>query len=146
MIFIVETVLLVALVCPEYRREGVNMVSFFSTSASRLLEKDEFIALGYQANESIQVTGDSLEIAIAKDFSAVPQVCHVLSEKTLDGFSLLVSLDEYDRSTRERIFGKELAIMDAFPEINFNFNLLAALGRSANEIATGYQVLYSRTG
>ena len=145
MLFFVETVLLVALACPEYTREGVSMVSFFSTPVSRLLGKDEFTTLGYQASALIQIRGDSLEVAIAKDFSAVPQVCHVLSEKTLDGFSILVTLEEYDRSTRERIFDKELAIMDAFPEINFDFNLVAALGRSAYEIATGNQVLYSRT-
>ena len=34
--------------------------------------------------------------------------------------------------------------MDGFPDIDFDFNLIPALGRKAEELATGAHVVFSR--
>ena len=87
---------------------------------------------------------DSLETALGKDFSAIPQVRHVLTER-VDGLLLVwIALDNPEPSVRKRVYRKELELMDGFPDIDFDFNLIPALGRKAEELATGAHVVFSR--
>ena len=87
---------------------------------------------------------DSLETALGKDFSGIPQVCHVLTER-VDGLLLVwIALDDPEPSVRKRVYQKELELMDGFPDIDFDFNLIPALGRKPEELATGAHVVFSR--
>lgn len=87
---------------------------------------------------------DSLETALGKDFSAIPQVRHVLTER-VDGLLLVwIALDDPEPSVRKRVYQKELELMDGFPDIDFDFNLIPALGRKAEELGTGTHVVFSR--
>jgi hypothetical protein len=81
---------------------------------------------------------------LANDLAGVPQVRYVFI-KSVDNATLVwVAVDDHRREVRERIFERELSIMDAFPEINFDFNLVPAMGRTAAEIASDAELVYSR--
>ena len=89
---------------------------------------------------------DSLEIALARDFASVPQVRHVLIERVDGPLLVWIAVDDPEPSVRRRIYQKELDLIEGFPEIDFDFNLIRAMGRNANELATGAHVIYSRQG
>jgi hypothetical protein len=88
--------------------------------------------------------GESLEIAMAKDFACVPQVRHVMAEHVDGPFLVWIAVDDPTPEVRARIYQKEMELIDAFPEIDFDFNVVLAMGRSYAEIATGASVIYSR--
>jgi len=89
---------------------------------------------------------DSLEVALAKDLASVPQVRHILI-KRLDGPVLVwIAVDDPEPSVRRRIYQKELGLIEGFPEIVFDFNLIPAMGRNADELAPGAHLIYSRQG
>jgi hypothetical protein len=44
-------------------------------------------------------------------------------------------------SVRKGVYEKELEIIDCFPEVDFDFNIIPSLGRNATEIASGARVL-----
>ena len=89
---------------------------------------------------------DSLEVALAKDLASVPQVCHVLTEWVDGPLLVWIVVDNPEPSVRRRIYQKELGLIEGFPEIEFDFNLIPAMGRNVNELATGAHVVYSRQG
>lgn len=53
-------------------------------------------------------------------------------------------MDYPHRAVRNRIFQKELDLMDAFPEVKFDFNLIPAMGRPVEDLVTHGRVVYSR--
>jgi len=55
-----------------------------------------------------------------------------------------IAVDSPDPSVRRKVYRKELALLEGFPEVQFDFNLIPAMGRSAEEIATDARVVYSR--
>ena len=55
-----------------------------------------------------------------------------------------IAIDNPEPSVRQRIYRKELELMDGFPEVDFDFNLIPALGRDADELAPGAHVVFSR--
>jgi hypothetical protein len=90
------------------------------------------------------LTSSSLEIALANDFAGVPQVRHVLIEKADGPIFVLIAVDDPEPGVRRQIYQKELDLIAAFPELEFDFNLIPAMNRSPDEIATGASVVYSR--
>ena len=87
---------------------------------------------------------DSLETALGKDFSGILEVRHVLTE-WVDGHLLVwIALDNPEPSVRKRVYQKELELIDGFPDTDFDFNLVPALGREAEELAAGAHVVFSR--
>jgi hypothetical protein len=89
--------------------------------------------------------GDSLEFAIAKDFASVPEIRNVMTEQSEGPLLVWISVDDPVSEIRMRIYRKELELIDGFPEIDFDFNLLPSMGRGPEEIATGARVIYSRS-
>ena len=87
---------------------------------------------------------DSLETALGKDFSGIPQVRHVLTEWVDGALLVWIALDNPEPGVRKKVYQKELELMDGFPGIDFDFNLIPALGREAQELATGAHVVFSR--
>lgn len=91
------------------------------------------------------LTAKSIESALAEDFAAVQEVRHILTEQVEGNLLVWIAIDRADSyELRSRVYDKELALMDGFPEINFDFNLIPALERNAKDLATGARVVYSR--
>jgi hypothetical protein len=90
------------------------------------------------------LTADPVEIALGKDFATIPQVRYVLTERVDGPLLVWIALDSTETSVRRNVYRKELELMDAFPETEFDFNLVAAMGRDAKELATGAHVVFSR--
>lgn len=87
----------------------------------------------------------NLETALAKDFANIAAVHYVLTERADDNLLVWIAIDNAESyEVRTQVYEKELGLMDAFPEVSFDFNLVPALGRSPREVATGGQVVYTR--
>src|ERR1039457_61618 len=71
---------------------------------------------------------DDLETALGKDFGGIPQVRHVLAERVDGPLLVWIAVDNPEASVRKRIYQKELELIDGFPEIDFDFNLVPASG------------------
>jgi hypothetical protein len=87
---------------------------------------------------------DPLEVALSKDFAVIPEVLQVLAERADSNLLIWIAVDSPEYEVRDRIFQKELEILDGFPEVNFDFNVILADGRDPGEFATGAQVVYLR--
>jgi hypothetical protein len=87
---------------------------------------------------------NNIEALLANDFASVPQVRHVLIEKADGPLLILIAVDNPEPGVRRQIYQKELALIAAFPEIEFDFNLIPAMNRAPHEIATGARAVYSR--
>ena len=86
-----------------------------------------------------------LEAALAKDLAGIPEVRHVLTDRADGNLLVWIAIDRADSyDVRQQVYEKELGLMDGFPEVNFDFNLIPAGGRSPKDLATGAQIIYSR--
>jgi hypothetical protein len=50
------------------------------------------------------------------------------------------------KEVREKVFQKQFDLIDGFPEISFDFNLVSAKNRGPEEFATSAKLIYSREG
>lgn len=86
-----------------------------------------------------------LEAALAKDLASIPDVRHVLTERADGNLLVWIAIDNSDSyEIRSQVYEKELGLMDGFPEVSFDFNLVSALNRNPKELATGARIVYSR--
>ena len=140
MIFILEGVLTAALSCPprgrSYNEQSIQMDSDC---------KELFFASSAQPKMPTTVNSMSLETALAKDLASVHQVRYVLVESVHGALLVWIVVDDPERPVRDRIFQKQMDLMDVFPEIDFDFNLIPSMARPPNEITTEAHVVYSRT-
>src|SRR5205809_2785138 len=88
----------------------------------------------------------NLEVALAKDLSSLAEVRHVFT-KWADGNLLVwIAIDNAESyRVRSQVYDKELVLMDGFPEISFDFNLIQAMGRAAQDLAIDAMIIYSRS-
>lgn len=86
----------------------------------------------------------TIEVALAKDFSCIPQVRHVLTEWAGGHLLVWIAADDPQAQVRERIYQKELELISGFPAVDFDFNLIPSMGRPPAEIAINANVTYSR--
>lgn len=94
--------------------------------------------------EAHVLIGDSIELAMAKDFACVPEVRHVMTEQVEGPLLVWIAVDNPEPEVRMRIYQMEMELIEGFPEVDFDFNLIPSMGRSAEEIASGARVVYSR--
>jgi hypothetical protein len=87
---------------------------------------------------------DDLETALGKDFAEIRQVRHVLAEWADGALLVWIAVENPEVGVRKKIYQKQLELIDGFPEIAFDFNLIPALGRDAADIASGARVVFSR--
>ncbi len=138
MLIVPETVLLVTMVCNsggKLRKSGEE-VTFWSDAGH--------VCLSFVSNPVEQFPAASIEQAIAEDFATISDVRHVLISDSGDALEVWIAVDQPTAETRATIFDKQLAIFDAFPETEFDFNLVDASGRSAKDIVSGVPVYFSR--
>jgi len=88
----------------------------------------------------------TLESAIAMDLALVQDVRHVLVERADDNLLVWIAVDNPTKEVREKIFNKQYEIIEGFPEISFDFNLVFAKDRNPYEFASGAKLVYSREG
>ncbi len=87
----------------------------------------------------------SLDVALAKDLSCIGDVRHVLTERAEGNLLVWIAIDHAESyEVRSQVYEKELGLLDGFPEVNFDFNLMPATDRDPRDLATGAQVVYSR--
>ena len=88
--------------------------------------------------------GVDLEDALARDLSFVPEVRHVCLERADNNLLVWIALDNPTRAIRERVFQKELELIEGFPEIDFDFNVIPAMNRSPRQFASSAKIIYTR--
>lgn len=139
MIFIAETILTLALACPPRRTtdrevDGVWAASdhcAFVLTNDRLFQPETLISL-------------DLESALSRDLTSIPQVRHVMTDREDSNVLVWVAIDDPTPEVRQRVYQKELELIDGFPEIDFDFNLVPSMGRTAAEFASFAQLVYPR--
>ena len=85
-----------------------------------------------------------LEDALARDLALVKEVRHVSVERADNNLLVWIALDNPVREVRERVFRKELELIEGFPEIDFDFNEIQAKGHDPHQFASSAKVIYSR--
>ncbi|MFZ0562044.1 MAG: hypothetical protein WBX02_04980 [Terriglobales bacterium] len=89
-------------------------------------------------------SGLHLEDALALDLSLVREVRHVSVERADNNLLVWIALDNPIAEVRERVFQKELELIEGFPEIDFDFNVVQAKSRDPHQFASSAKVIYSR--
>jgi hypothetical protein len=82
--------------------------------------------------------------ALARHLGSVPQVKFVMTEAVPNALLVWIAVDNPEPGVRRRIYDQELGLLSEFPETDFDFNLIVAMGRPAAEIAAGSKLIYSR--
>jgi hypothetical protein len=85
-----------------------------------------------------------LETALSADLALVAEVKHVLVEKADNNLLVWIAVDNPIRSVRDRVFRKELELIEGFPEIDFDFNIIATKNGDPRQFASSAKVIYSR--
>jgi len=139
--FVVQGVLIVALGLSPQRSEALDKtVQFDSKRCSPWLTTADV-----ECKLDVHVLiGDSVELAMAKDFASIPEVRYVLTEQVEGPLLVWIAADNPEPEVRMRIYQKEMELIEGFPEVDFDFNLIPSMGRSPEEIASGARVVYSR--
>ena len=96
--------------------------------------------------QSVIARNQSLEAALANELGPIPGVRHILVERADEAVSVWVALDNSTKQVRERVFQKQFDLIDRFPEVSFDFNLVQAKDRTPAEFASTARLVYSREG
>ncbi len=138
--FIAEAAIsLVLASSPARRNAGIHNVKLDSRVCGLIWRGD--------ASVEAQVhTADSIEIALAKDLSTVSDVAHVVLERVEGSLLVWIIARDPDASARWQIYQKEMDIIEGFPDIEFDFNLIASQGRELQQLMSAGGVVYSHTG
>jgi len=117
----------------------------YPVQGRRVSERSGGLEAKAQARSQFAPDDAGLEKALALDLSAIREVSHVLIERADGNLLVWIALDNPVRDVRERVFQKELRLIENFPEIEFDFNLVPAVGSSdPGQIASGAKVIYTR--
>lgn len=137
--FFAETVCAIALAgAPRLTTEESLIMHFHSDYTALVIDTSK------EPIKPNVVIGKDLREALAEDFATVPQVRNVLVDRVDEAMLVWIVADNPERPVRDRIFQKQLGLMDAFPEIDFDFNLIPSMGRPIEEIVTAVRPVYSR--
>ncbi|MGA3129624.1 MAG: hypothetical protein ABSD59_02415 [Terracidiphilus sp.] len=85
-----------------------------------------------------------VEDALAADFGVILDVHYVSVERADGNLLVWVALDSPTKENRERVFQKQFELIDGFPEIAFDFNVVPSSNRSSADFASGSKLIYSR--
>jgi hypothetical protein len=137
---LVETGLLCVLLTKEPDRceAGKRVLDMSNvTSCSLVVSGEKFV-------EAEVYEGADLDIALARDLAIVKEVRHVLVERADGNLLVWIALDNPVREVREQLFQRELSLIEDFPEIEFDFNIIPGTNSEPSRIASGARVVYSR--
>ena len=100
----------------------------------------DFIATNYflrinELSETISIATSDLRDLIAFEFSQTPEIKYVYTAfRENRVFYAWVIVDDFEESVRSRIYDREEAIIDAFPEIEFDFYIVPRMGRDVRDL------------
>ncbi len=118
----------------------------FRVDSYEIYQRQLRLQSGEGSGERIQsAVATDVETAIGLDFAAVDAVQHVLTEHAEGNLLVWVVASQPSAEVRERIFEKQFAIIDAFPDTSFDFNLVSSQGRPG-EISSSAKVVFARKG
>jgi len=139
---LIETAALVIVLSqtPELCDAGERVYQLDSVTNS-LNMKSLFLSL---ETTSTPVYSSDMESVLAADFATIPDVRHVILEHADGNLLVWIALDNPTREVRERVFQKQLSLLDGFPEIDFDFNIIPSLNRNPREFVSGGKVIFSR--
>jgi hypothetical protein len=126
---------------PEVCEAGERVFHVDSAQVKSSNEAVTITALGLEPDVCF---GTHLEDALAADLSQVHEVRHVLVEKAENNLLVWIALDNPIREVRERVFRKELELIEGFPEIEFDFNVIQAKDSDPRQFASSAKIIYSR--
>jgi hypothetical protein len=86
----------------------------------------------------------TLEDALAQDFELISDVRFVSVERADDNLLVWIALDSPTKENREKVFQKQFELIEGFPEISFDFNLIPSMNRTRNEFVSDAKLIYSR--
>ncbi len=67
-----------------------------------------------------------IETVIQDEFRSIPQVENVSVEHEDGTVSVWIAADNPMKSLRHKTYAKQMCLMEAFPEVSFDFNLVSA--------------------
>ncbi len=79
----------------------------------------------------------SFEAYIGMELSLVPQVESVFVEWDKENgraYHVITVINERDPNVRARVYEREQAVMDAFPNVDFNFRVISRMNRSLVDV------------
>lgn len=124
-----------------------------AVSSARSGEGEGVVCLSSDKNRMVfsvskpasEIIPTDLVTAIGRDLSTVPEVRHVLAEHAEGNLLIWILADNPNAEVREKIFNKQFSIIDGFPEISFDFNLISSV-RSVRETSSSARLIYTREG
>jgi hypothetical protein len=91
-------------------------------------------------------SGMDMESALASGLASEIAVRHVFIERADRNLVVWIAVDDPTKEVLERVFRKELSLMDGFPEINFDFNVVSGRNREPGYFAPDARLIFSREG
>jgi hypothetical protein len=98
-----------------------------------------------QAPDVTPVLPETLETAIAKDFGTVDGVQYVFTEWTDGPMLVWIAMEDLAPALRRKVYFKQLGIIEGFPEIEFDFNVVSSAGRPKEQLCSSGRLVFSRT-
>ena len=132
-------VLSIVLAAAPPPRFGEGRSVFSHTSGERL-----FTIIAQGSSKPNLIYSKTLEDALAMDLGLVPEVRYVCVERADDNLRVWIAVDNPTKQNREKVFQKQFDLIDGFPEISFDFNVIPSLGRTASAFAPDAKMIYSR--
>ena len=105
--------------------------------------KSSIITVRSSAEPSL-LHSQTLEAALAADLSLVPEVEHIFVERADNTLLVWTSLEKTSKDVREKVFQKQFDIIEGFPEVSFDFNLVSGKDRPPADLASAAKLIYSR--
>jgi hypothetical protein len=94
--------------------------------------------------ESSMLQGKSVEKALAEYLAMVPEVERIFVERADGNLLVWLTSDRPSREVRERIFKTQFDLIDAFPEVSFDFNIISTRPGTPSENVSEAKLVYSR--
>jgi len=96
--------------------------------------------------DSSPLYSESLEHALAADLSVIQEINFIFVERAEGNLLVWVSVENPVAEVRERIFQKQYDLIEGFPEISFDFNLILGKGNDPKQYSTSSKIIYTREG
>jgi hypothetical protein len=136
---VVEVIVLSTILAASSQRCGVGERVFSAIGNGC----GNFITIG-RSKEPDLLYSATLEDAIAKDFSLIPDVHFVCVDRADDNLLVWIALDNPNAANREKVFQKQFELLDGFPEVSFDFNVISSQAQNPGDFVSDAKVLFVR--
>ena len=88
-----------------------------------------------ECSETRSVITSNLNEYIAFEFSLVPEITHVfIALRNNNVLYTWIVVDSFDEEVRHKIYNRQEAIIDEFTDFDFDFNVIARMGREMKDL------------